>query len=326
MTLSLRQLRYFIAIADAGALSRAAETLNIAQSALSHHVADIERKLAVKLFDRKARGVTLTAAGRRLQEHAAAILSALLKAETDVRTLTEAASGPITVGLSHTAIAAVALDVMHAVVRHCPGVHMTLAEGLSPTLIDRVLSGSIDIALAYNPPGDARLTSEVLIEEDLYLIGHPKLIGRSSAPIAFSAIPQGSVLGLNPVPASRSIIQTQILRNQISPSPTLEIDSLTALRQALEAGLGCAILARATVLTALEQNLFHCRRIIEPELARSLNIVSLADRPQTRAFTEVRGVLIEVVRAAAQAGRWPTTARQRRNVKRPSRKQKPRIR
>jgi len=88
VALGLRQLRYFIAIADAGVLSRAAETLNVAQSALSHHVAALETDLGVKLLERRPRGMALTAAGRRLYEHASAVLSALGKAEEDVRTYT----------------------------------------------------------------------------------------------------------------------------------------------------------------------------------------------------------------------------------------------
>ncbi len=183
---------------------------------------------------------------------------------------------------------------------------MTLSDGLSPTMVAHVLSGSIDLALAYNPPKDSRLVSEALLDEDLYLVGHPDLIGKSSSPVAFSDIPQGSVLGLNPVPASRAIIQAHILRNQIEPSPTLEIGSLIALRQALEKGLGCAILARSTVLAELEQKRFHARRIVQPALTRTLAIVSLADRPQTRAFVEVRNTVIDVVRTATKSGRWPT--------------------
>jgi len=57
MALGLRQLRYFIAIADAGVLSRAAETLNVAQSALSHHVAALETDMGVKLLERRPRGI-----------------------------------------------------------------------------------------------------------------------------------------------------------------------------------------------------------------------------------------------------------------------------
>ena len=238
MALGLRQLRYFIAIADAGVLSRAAETLNVAQSALSHHVAALETDLGVKLLERRPRGIALTAAGRRLYEHASAVLSALGKAEEDVRTYNEAATGPVCIGLSHTALSMVALDVMKAVRKNSPGVHLTVVEALSPALVERVFSGTVDLALAYNPPRDARLDVELLHEEDLYLVGHPSLIGRSSSPIAFSAIPQRSVVGLTPMPASRAIIQTQVLRNQITPSETLEVDSLSALRMALEAGLG----------------------------------------------------------------------------------------
>ena len=227
------------------------------------------------------------------------------KAEADVRTFSETAAGPVTVGLSHTAVAVLVLDVMQAVRARCPAVHLTLSEGLSPALIDRVLSGTLDLAICFNPPKDTRLTSRALLDEELYLVGRPEIIGHSARPVTFSTIPQGSVLGLNPIPDSRSIIQTQIQRNQIITSPTLEVDGLEALRRALEAGLGCAILARATVLADIAAGRIHARRITAPVFTRTLALVGLTDRPQTRAFTEVRQVLIDVVAAAAQSGRWP---------------------
>jgi LysR family nitrogen assimilation transcriptional regulator len=313
VALGLRQIRYFIAIADAGVLSRAAETLNVAQSALSHHVAALETDLGVKLLERRPRGIALTAAGRRLYEHASAVLSALGKAEEDVRTYNEAATGPVCIGLSHTALSMVALDVMKAVRKNAPGVHLTVVEALSPALVERVFSGTVDLALAYNPPKDARLDVELLHDEELYLVGHPSLIGRSSGPIAFSAIPQRSVVGLTPMPASRAIIQTQVLRNQITPSETLEVDSLSALRMAIEAGLGCAILSRATVLSDLAAEKYHARRIIDPPLTRSCALVALADRPQTKAFVEVRSTVVEIVRAAVNEGRWPAKGSGRRS-------------
>ena len=248
-----------------------------------------------------------------IQEQTSAVLSALGKAEEDVRTYNEAATGPVCIGLSHTALSMVALDVMKAVRQNSPGIHLTVVEALSPALIERVFSGTVDLALAYNPPRDARLAVELLQEEDLYLVGHPSLIGRSSSPIAFSAIPQRSVVGLMPMPASRAIIQTQVLRNQIIPSETLEVDSLSALRMALEAGLGCAILARSSVLSDLAAGKYHARRIVDPPLTRSLALIALADRPQTKAFVAVRQTMIEVVRTAVSEGRWPAKAGGRRS-------------
>ncbi|OAF06268.1 hypothetical protein AYJ54_14165 [Bradyrhizobium centrolobii] len=304
MTLSLRQLRYFVAIADSGAFARAAESLNIAQSALSHHVSEIEAELGVTLLDRRPRGIALTTAGRRLYEHAGAILSAMAKAEIDVKTFTEVAAGPVSIGVSHTAGAVSALPIMQGVGVGCPNVHLTISEGLSPHLTEQVLSGALDFALVFNPSNDARLEREALLKEELFLIGRAEIIGRSNSPIAFADIPQGAVLGLTP-PTSRAIIQTQILRNQIRPSPKLEIDSLNIMRTALEAGLGCAILARSTVGNDLLASGIHARRIVEPTLMRELCLISLADHPQTRAFTEVRKILREVVLQDAKSGRWP---------------------
>lgn len=93
LKLDLRELRYFLAIADAGALSQTARTLNVAQSAVSHHLAALEAKLGVPLVERHARG-DLTAAGHRLHQHAGAIIAALAKAEGEVKAFSEEPAGP----------------------------------------------------------------------------------------------------------------------------------------------------------------------------------------------------------------------------------------
>ena len=308
MALTLRQLRYFVAIADAGAVARAAQKMNVAQSALSLHVSEAEADLGLKLLERRPRGIALTPAGQRLYEHASSILSALGKAEHDVKTFTEVASGPVSVGLSHTAAAASSLAIMQTVRESCPKVHLIIVEGLSPSLTERVLASTLDFALVFNPSLDRRLRHESLLEEELYLVGHRDIIGKTSEPIAFADIPQDSVLGLDAFPASRSIIEAQILRNQIAPNPRLEIDSLNAMRKALEGRLGCAILARSTVGDELAVKKMHARRIIEPTLSRTLNLISLADHPQTRAFIEVRELLIRIILEAVHTQQWPAKA------------------
>ena len=172
-------------------LSRAAETLNLAPLALSHHVAALETDLGVKLLERRPRGIALTAAGRRLYEHARAVLSTLGKAEEDIRTFNEAATGPVSIGLSHTALSMVALDVMKAVRKNSPGVYLTVVEALSPAQVQRVFSGTIDLALAQSPPRDARLDVEVLQDEEPHLVGtwpHRPI----PSPISFSAIRNGA--------------------------------------------------------------------------------------------------------------------------------------
>jgi LysR family nitrogen assimilation transcriptional regulator len=77
------------------------------------------------------------------------------------------------------------------------------------------------------------------------------------------------------------------------------------MRKALEGRLGCAILARSTVGDELAAKKVHARRIIEPTLNRTLSLISLTDHPQTRAFIEIRELLIRVILDAVQNGIWP---------------------
>ena len=305
MPLGLKQLRYFIAIAESRALSHAAQTLNVAQSALSHHVAQLEAELGVQLLERRARGVGLTAAGRRLYEHALSITSAVKKTEDDVRTFSETPSGVISVGLPHTATERMVLPLMQAVRRDWPKITLSLSEGLSFNLAARVLSGEIDLALAFNPTDDSRFARRPLLVEDMYLVGRRDLIGATSRPVAFSELPKRPILATFPSGSLRSLVQDHLLRNRLEADETLEIDSLTGMRLALENGLGCSILSRATVLSSIEEGRLHCRRIVEPQLTRTLEQVSLRDRPRTPAFVEMERLLTAIVLGEVDAKRWP---------------------
>ena len=306
MHLSLRQLHYFVAIADAGAVSRAAEVLNIAQSALSLHVSEAEALLGLRLFERRPRGMVLTPAGHRLYDHARTILALSARAEQDLMSFNDTARGPVSLGLAHTAEAMISLPIMQRVGTRWPDIRLTMSEELSPKLVERVLSGEIDLAVAFNPVEDARLLREPLLDEDIVLVGRSDIIGTETTPLAFSAIPQGMVLGLNPVSASRSFIETQILRRQIVPNPRLELNSLSTMKRALVAGLGCALITRATVAPELASGLLNARPIIDPALGRTLFIASLADHPKTRAFLAVREVVREVILELVQRGDWAT--------------------
>ncbi|WP_028714263.1 MULTISPECIES: LysR family transcriptional regulator [unclassified Paracoccus (in: a-proteobacteria)] len=305
MPLSLRQLRYFEHIARIGVIGHAAQDLGVAQSALSHHMAELEAQLGVRLFNRRPRGVALTPAGERLHEHAQVILAALERAEADVRDFTEQAVGPFVLGLCHTATEVAALTIMQKAAERLPGIHLTIVESVSGNLLAMMLRGEVDLAVAYQPPEDSRFNALPILNEHLYLVGLPQMIGSQDAPISFDDLPQGKVLALNLVRSSRSIVHSQFLRRQITPHPQLEIESLSALIQAMRAGLGCSILARATVAEDLAKGSLHARRIKDPELTRTLYLVVPANRPRRRVDDEMRKLISTTLVDAVAAGRWP---------------------
>src|SRR5580704_17908379 len=97
--MDLRQLRYFVGIVQAGSLSRAADHLHVAQSAISHHLAILESELEKELVTRGPKGIVLTEAGRILYRHAEAILRHVESAKRDAMSALNVPSGRVSIGL-----------------------------------------------------------------------------------------------------------------------------------------------------------------------------------------------------------------------------------
>ena len=136
----LRQLQYFVAVADAGTFSYAAQKLNIAQSAVSHHLAELEATLKVSLVERHSRGIALTPAGTRLYMHARSILAAVANAEVDVRAFSEKATGRVSLGLSHTVTYMNALPYMCSARANLTQVTLSMVEAASVSLSTLLLN------------------------------------------------------------------------------------------------------------------------------------------------------------------------------------------
>src|ERR1700758_922753 len=100
--MDLRQLRYFVGIVQAGSVSRAADQMHVAQSALSHHLAALESELDRQLVTRGPKGIQLTDAGGVLYRHAEAILRRIEFAKQDAMSALDVPSGPVSIGLPLT--------------------------------------------------------------------------------------------------------------------------------------------------------------------------------------------------------------------------------
>lgn len=305
MALDLKRLRFFVEIANSGALSHAAQTLNVSQSSLSHHVAEMEADLGVALLERRSRGVALTAAGRRLYEQARDVLQIVRTMEVDIRRFSGEASGRVSVGLSNTAALHVALKFMTGVRGTAPLIALSITEAHGARLADGVLKGEMDCALIFDPPDDSRLETTILLEEDLYAVALPELLGDGDAPVSLRNLPGHSILVCNSECPARAVLDHHAARAPIEGRDMLAIDSLAAMRAALEGGLGFGVVARSSVSEALAAGRLVARKIEEAGLSWQLALVSLRSRPKTRAAEHVCSVLSASVREAVQSGRWP---------------------
>jgi DNA-binding transcriptional LysR family regulator len=171
MAMELRHLRYFIAVAEEGHITRAAERLGMQQPPLSQQIKAIELELDVQLFLRKARGVELTDAGRAFLEEARATLKHLDRAFETTRRASRGEQGRICVGVtSTTPFHPLVPRAIRAFREACPMVSLTLEECLSNESVDRLRNEQMDVAFIRATSGDEHgLTVSALLEEPMVI-------------------------------------------------------------------------------------------------------------------------------------------------------------
>lgn len=301
-----RQLRYFTAIFEAGALSRAAERLHIAPSALSHHLGNLEADLGSALFERKARGMSPTAAGVRLYEHATAILHAMSLAEQDLRDQGGQISGQISISMATSAVKAFGVDLVTTVVQQYPHLQLSLSEHLSTTAIHELLDRKCDLAVVFNPPPDPRLNARVILEEEIFCVGRPELLGATDAPIHLRDAMDLPLIMLRDSRSARAIIDDPGLTRQLEERAQLRMNSVHAISECVRRGLGCILGTRLMFQDIGAPGLIY-RPIADTGMVRRFCLCELADAVPTFARSHLCTLILELSRAGVRGGKWPNT-------------------
>jgi DNA-binding transcriptional LysR family regulator len=147
----LRQLRYFVTVAQEGQMTRAAEKLHLAQPALSQAVSQLEARLGVELFKRHARGVSLTAAGEAYLMKAGLVLAALADAELAAQAAARAVSRTVEWGFTASPPMVEAPQLFGAFTASCPDAAVSFRELSFPRESTATWLAEVDVALCYSP-------------------------------------------------------------------------------------------------------------------------------------------------------------------------------
>src|SRR5262245_32861818 len=147
--MDLKQLEYFVHVAEMGSFTRAALFLQVAQPALSRQVRSLEVELRQPLLDRNGRGVTLTEAGKRLLAHARGILQQVQRARDDLEDQRGAATGRLAVALPPSVGRALTGPLVKAFRDELPRASLSIVEGLSNYALEWLVLGRVDCAVVY---------------------------------------------------------------------------------------------------------------------------------------------------------------------------------
>ena len=230
--MDLRQLRYFIAVAERGGFAAAASTLNVAQSALSRHVKELEHELGGKLLERGARGVSVTESGKVLLARGRWLLGTIDDIKVEVRTENREPSGTVRLGAPPSLAEILYAPFAKLVVKRFPKVRLEMSEGLTEGMSDRLLRGELDLAIVTTPQPNDHLDYEVLVVEQVFLIGPPRdtLLKRGRiTQKEFDSLPS-AILPLNRSPFPSTV-----------PS-AVRVDSSLPMKRIVAAGLGYGLL------------------------------------------------------------------------------------
>ena len=167
--MELRQLRYFLAIADEGNFSRAAERLRISQPPLSTQIKSLEEELGVTLFNRSNRGVSLTAAGAVFAEETRAVLARLEHAKSRTLQTDRGDVGLLSIGFVSIADYSILPPTLKSFRTHFPLVEVELHELTTDAQVRELRAGRLDLGIGLAPVDEPDLEFEVVLHEELLL-------------------------------------------------------------------------------------------------------------------------------------------------------------
>jgi len=184
--MELRQLRYFLVVAEELSFTRAAERLHIAQPPLSRQVRQLEDELGVQLIDRSTRQLQLTDAGRFLRDEARYTLKRMDAVARSARHIASQRGGQFEVGLTPAMMGTALLNLLHQFRDHSPELAMGMHDMTSAEQVEALRSTQIDVGLGRTEIVDPEIEAEILAEEQLSIVvpGTHRLAGEARVTLA----------------------------------------------------------------------------------------------------------------------------------------------
>lgn len=304
-SLELRQLRYFVAIAEHGSVTKAAAKVFVAQSALSHQLAQLEDDLGADLFHRSRRGVELTEAGQVFHAHALSILRQVEDARDSVASLSDSPAGRVVFGIPHSASQALALPLLECVKEQLPRVQLELTEELTGNLTRQLHSGSIHLAVLFDDGTLGEFDAEVLVSERMSLIFRPDQFHSRKRNISLSAaLRQPLILPAHPHGVRPIIERAALKAGMVSPNVVADISSISILRTSLLAGMGCTILPVMPLKTDIDQGNLSAIPIASPQVSRGVALCRAPNFPLSAASAAVSKLARNLFQALCEQGDW----------------------
>lgn len=270
--MNLRQLRYFLSVVDTGNMTRAAEQLHVAQTALGMQIRQLEESLGVALLVRHSRGVEPTRAGQLLRDRATEILALVERTRREISPDADHETETIRLGITPALMLIVGTEIAMVARDQLPGLSLSLVEAMSHVLVETLTRGETDFILCYDVPDLPHVSRSPILQDDLVLVTLPG--DNMRAPIGFAEI---LTLDLA-MPEDGDTVRTAVVKaaRQMKRDVRIayEVRSISAMKSLVSRGVAAAILPYFAVIDEVREGKLDARQIVEPSIRRTLYLAT----------------------------------------------------
>lgn len=279
-SLTLKHLRYFVHVVDLGSITRAAEELHVAQTALGLQIRALEDGLGRRLLQRHNRGVKATEVGRYVAHRARQILRDVDSLADEVDRFGAAASRKVTLGLTPSLMKGIGARAILHEREYLPDIRLHLVEGRREQLVDGLTSGTFDYIFVHDVDTGGTLRAVPLLRQPLVLVSKVGS-GLPPGPVSFADALATDIAARGAASHTLELVEGMAAELGLVPNLVYEIDSLTALKQVIRQGEASTILTLDLVFDEIVRGELEIHEIVEPSLEMTLQFVMRTTDPPT---------------------------------------------
>lgn len=300
--MNLRQLHYFVRVFEMENISRAAETLHVAQPAVSQQLALLENDLGVRLLTRGAKGVHPTQEGVLLYRHAQTILRHVDSTRSLLAKNDDHIAGTVSMGLPSSTARMISLPLMKLVKQECPGVVLEIVDIPSADLTKLVLQGRVDFSLSPDQQPIKGITTMPLMVEDLFLLTH------FSSTLPLNGVSIGSITDLPLILPSlpnqlRARVDHAFLSARLTYNLFAEASTSAILIPAVRENVAATILPYSAAQPEITGGLIACHSL-DMKLSREIVLCFSDSLPLTPAVSKVIKLVKQLIKEVVAESRW----------------------
>ncbi|MCC6532603.1 MAG: LysR family transcriptional regulator [Burkholderiales bacterium] len=294
--MDLKQLEYFVRVAELGSFTKAAMVISVAQPTLSRHVRQLEVELRHNLFNRNGRGISLTDQGSLFLAHARGILEQCDRARQQLDYMEDTPTGRVVIGVPPIVGRVLTTHLAGTFRERFPHASLAIIEGKSWSIQEWLVHGRVDIGVWYSPAPSPHIEITPLIEKHLWLIS-PAGALPDDATVDVRDLGRFPLILPSQPSTQRSLMEAAAAKAGTQLNVHLEVDGSSFILELVNQGHGHTTLPRYVMQESSYAGRLQANLIVRPELTTTLCYAVSSQRPMTR-LAQATADLIETYLSA----------------------------